>query len=51
MTDIQKEINEAFKLTSAIPVSGDAVEIMAAARAHLRSAYNLAAAQEVDENG
>lgn len=51
MTDLQKEIDQAFKLISAIPVSGDAAELMAAARVHLRSAYNLAAAPEVNEDG
>lgn len=43
MNDIQKEINEAFTLASALPVSGDSVEIMAAVREHLRRAYKLAA--------
>lgn len=32
-------IDEAFKLVSAIPVSGDHVEIMAAAKVKLREAY------------
>lgn len=51
MTDLQKEINEAFKLTSVVPVSGDAVDIMAAVRVHLRSAYNLAADTEANKDG
>lgn len=51
MTDLQKEINEAFKLVSTISVSGDAVDIMAAARAHLRSAYNLADETEENKDG
>lgn len=51
MTDIQREIDAAFKLVSAIPVRGDAVDLMAAVREHLRSAYNLAAVPEVSENG
>lgn len=42
MNEIQKRLDKAFSLISAIPVSGDAVEIMAMAREHLRSAYNLA---------
>lgn len=46
MTDLQKEINQAFKLISAICVSGEAVEVVAAARESLRQAYQLAAAPE-----
>lgn len=42
MNEIQKRLDKAFTLISAIPVSGDSVEIMAMAREHLRSAYNLA---------
>ena len=34
MTDLQKELDRAFACLSAIPVSGDGVEIMAAAREH-----------------
>lgn len=51
MTDLQKEINEVFKLISAISVSGDAVDIMAAVRVRLRSAYNLAAGTEGNGDG
>ena len=43
MNDLQKEINDAYIALAAIPVSGDHVEIMAAAREHLRRAYKLAA--------
>lgn len=50
MNEIQKQLDKAFTLISAIPVSGDAVEIMAMAREHLRSAYNLAG-EEDRENG
>ena len=42
MNDIQKEINEAYRMVSAIPVSGDAVDMMAGARIHLKEAYKLA---------
>ena len=42
MNDIQKEINEAYRMVSAIPVSGDAVDVMAGARIHLKEAYKLA---------
>lgn len=42
MNDIQKEINEAYRMVSAIPVSGDAVDVMAGARIHLKEAFKLA---------
>lgn len=45
MKELQKEIDQAFKLLSAVPVSGDAVDMMAAARNHLRAAYKLSAAE------
>ncbi len=51
MTDLQKEIDQAFKLLSAIPVSGDAVDLMFSARSSLRSAYQMAGAPEVAEDG
>ena len=51
MTELQKEIDQAFKLLSAIQVSGDGVDVMAAARGHLRAAYNLADRPEVDGYG
>lgn len=51
MTDMQKEIDAAFKLLSSIPVNGDGVDVMAAARNHLREAYKLANKSEAGENG
>ena len=51
MTELQKEIDQAFKLLSAIQVSGDGVDKMAAARRHLRDAYQMAAGPEVDGDG
>ena len=36
MTDILKELDQAFRLLSFIPVSGDNVEIMAEAKTRLR---------------
>ncbi len=51
MTELQKELELAFSCVSAIPVSGDYVEILAAAREHLRSAFKLAAAREEKEDG
>lgn len=49
MTELQKEINQAFKLVSAVPVSGDRVDVMAAARESLRRAYQLAAPPDDEE--
>ena len=48
MNELQKAINEAYKMISAIPVEGDHVEVMAAARGHLRRAYKLAASELMD---
>lgn len=42
MNDIQKAIQEAHRLVSIIPVSGDAVDVMSAARINLKEAYKLA---------
>lgn len=42
MNETQKAINEAFEYIRAIPVTGDAVELMAAAKDSLRRAYKLA---------
>jgi len=51
MTELQKEIDRAFTCLSAIPVSGDNVEIMAAAREHLRKAFKLAQTEKEEDNG
>lgn len=40
MDDILKELELAFKMISTIPVTGDSVDTMAAARVKLRNAYN-----------
>lgn len=45
MNSVQKELDEAFYDLSAIPVSGNFVEIMASAREHMRRAYRLAASE------
>lgn len=42
MNEVQKTINEAFEYVQAIPVTGDSVELMAAAKDALRRAYALA---------
>lgn len=49
MSEVQKKINEAFKLLTAIPVSGDQVELMAAAKESLRQAYQLASTEDRDD--
>lgn len=51
MNDIQSKINEAYKMISAISVSGDAVDVMAAARGALKEAYGLAAEKEEAADG
>lgn len=42
MKDLQEKLSKAYNLLSAIPVAGDHVEIMAAARGLLREAHKLA---------
>lgn len=51
MTKLQEELDKAFKFVSAIPVSGDGVELMAAAREHLRNAFKLADSEKEEANG
>ena len=53
MNDLMKEIDEAFKLLGVISVAGDAVDVMAGVREHLRRAYKLAAPEpkEVESDG
>ena len=48
---VKNLLDEAFKLISVIPVSGENVEIMATARAKLRAAYAELNKQEDTENG
>ena len=42
MTELQEKLSKAYNLLSAIPVAGDHVEIMAAARELLREAHKQA---------
>ncbi len=49
MTDLQKEIDQAFKLISAFSVSGDAVDVIAGVREHLRAAFQMAAPAEEEK--
>ena len=46
MDEIMKDLEAAFKATSAIPVTGDAVDALAVVRANLRKAY--AEAEKID---
>ena len=46
MAEIMKYLEAAFKATSAIPVTGDAVDALAVVRANLRKAY--AEAEKID---
>lgn len=41
METIKMELDEAFKMLSEISVSRDGVELMAAAKEHLRRAYKM----------
>lgn len=45
MNEIQRALDATFRAVSAIPVSGDGVELMATARASLRAAFRLAGAE------
>lgn len=51
MTNLQEELDKAFACVSAIPVSGDSVEMMAAAREHLRKAFRLAKPEKEADDG
>lgn len=46
MDEIKKEINEALAMLATIRLSGDAVDMMAAAKAKLRKAITLAGPKE-----
>lgn len=46
MNEVQKIINEAFEYMRAIPVTGDSVELMAAAKEAMRRAYAMSADAE-----
>ena len=53
MTKVQEYLDQAFKYISAIPVSGEQVEIMARARELLRMAYaeGKGEGEEATDNG
>lgn len=46
MNEIQNEINNAYMILSTARVHGDLVDVVAACRAALRNAYNLAGQEE-----
>ena len=47
---VKRLMDSAYKLLSTVPVTGDAVERMAAARQQLRQAYQLLDAAEQEAN-
>lgn len=49
MTDLQKKIKAAFDLVKKIPVTGDDVDRMAAARVLLNDAFRMAGAVEKEQ--
>lgn len=48
MEDIRNSLQQAFAILSRIPVSGDAVDLMAAARQALRAAFQAAEVKHDD---
>lgn len=52
MNEIQKEINNAYKMLSSLLVSGDQVDVVAAVKLSLRRAFQMAKDEEgKDESG
>ena len=51
MKKIKQHLEEAFQLASSIPIQGDAVDVMAAVRVNLRTAYRLLEEKEGSDNG
>ena len=51
MEDVKKLIDEAIMILSALSVSGDAVDMMAAAKSKLRKASGLLTPKEDKGNG
>lgn len=49
MNDVQKKIQEAYRMVSVIPVSGDAVDLMAGARIQLMDAFTAAGGMDAPE--
>lgn len=51
MKEMMKELDNAYKLLSAIPVSGDYVDVLAEARVKLRTVYHWMEEQEEAQHG
>lgn len=51
MKELQEKLKKVYDLLSAIPVAGDHVEVMAAAREQLRQAFKLAHFEKEDGDG
>lgn len=51
MKEVMKELDNAYKLLAAIPVSGDYVDVMAEARVKLRAVYHWMVEQEEEQHG
>lgn len=51
MSDLQKELNGALRLISTLSVSGDAVDIVAAAKQKIRRALELSEPAPDEEEG
>lgn len=49
--DIKKELNDALAMLSVIALSGDALDVMAAAKNKIRRAVVLLGPKEVKNNG
>ena len=49
MKELAKEVNMVFEIISRIPVTGDAVDYMSAARAKLRNIHNQLQKMEADK--
>lgn len=51
MNELQKVLDRAFKTLAVIPVCGDHVDLMAGVREDLRTAYQLAGAEQEKTDG
>ena len=51
MKKIKQHLEEAFQLASSIPVTGDAVDVMAVVRSDIRAAYHRLEQKEAELTG
>lgn len=51
MKELQDKLKKVYDLLSVIPVTGDHIEVMAAAREQLRQAFKLAQPEKEDGDG